>query len=215
MGRIFSEKKLIIASHNQGKVEEIRALVLPLGIEVVSAGECDLPEPEETGTTYIENAELKARAAADASGLPSLSDDSGLSVTALGGDPGIYSARWAGPEKNFATAMQRVESELQKQAVAGTTDRSASFVCALTICWPDGHTESVEGHVHGNLVWPPRGDNGFGYDPIFVPNGHHQTFGEVNPEWKHSVSHRAIAFKKLLKQVGLDRAINGDEDNAG
>ena len=215
MGRIFSGKKLMIASHNQGKVREIRALVLPLGIEVVSAGERSLPEPEETGTSYIENAELKARAAAKASGLPSLSDDSGLSVAALGGDPGIYSARWAGPEKNFAMAMQRVESELQKQAAIGNSDRSARFVCALTICWPDGHAESVEGHVHGDLVWPPRGENGFGYDPIFVPNGHHQTFGEVNPEWKHSVSHRAIAFEKLLKQVGLGRAINGDEDNAG
>lgn len=215
MGRTFSENKLVIASHNQGKLREIRALIGPLGIEVVSAGDLGLPEPEETGSTYIENAELKARAAAEGSGLPALSDDSGLSVTALGGDPGIYSARWAGPEKDFAMAMQKVEDELQKQAAAGNTDRSAAFVCALTICWPDGHTESVEGRVHGDLVWPPRGTNGFGYDPVFVPTGHNQTFGEVDPAWKHSVSHRAIAFETLLKQVGLDQATSGAEDNAG
>ncbi|WP_193172399.1 RdgB/HAM1 family non-canonical purine NTP pyrophosphatase [Nisaea nitritireducens] len=215
MGRTFSEKKLVIASHNQGKLREIRALIGPLGIEVVSAGDLGLPEPEETGATYIENAELKARAAAEGSGLPALSDDSGLSVTALGGDPGIYSARWAGPEKDFAMAMQKVEDALQKQAAAGNTDRSAAFVCALTICWPDGHTESVEGRVHGDLVWPPRGNNGFGYDPMFVPTGHDQSFGEVDAAWKHSVSHRAIAFEKLLKQVGLHQATSGAEDNAG
>jgi len=215
MGRAFSEKKLVIASHNQGKLREIRALIGPLGIKVVSAGELGLPEPEETGSTYIENAELKARASAEGSGLPALADDSGLSVTALGGDPGIYSARWAGPEKDFAMAMQKVEDELQKQAAAGNTDRSAAFVCALTICWPDGHTESVEGRVHGDLVWPPRGDNGFGYDPMFVPTGHDQTFGEVDAAWKHSVSHRAIAFKDLLKQVGLDHAPSGAGNDAG
>ncbi|MEO9960397.1 MAG: non-canonical purine NTP pyrophosphatase, partial [Nisaea sp.] len=149
MGRTFSETKLVIASHNQGKLREIRALIGPLGIEVVSAGELGLPEPEETGSTYIANAELKARAAAEGSGLPALADDSGMSVTALDGDPGIYSARWAGPEKDFAMAMQKVEDELQKQADSGNSDRSAAFVCALTICWPDGHTESVEGRVHG------------------------------------------------------------------
>ncbi|UUX52160.1 RdgB/HAM1 family non-canonical purine NTP pyrophosphatase [Nisaea acidiphila] len=205
MGRAFTEKKLVIASHNQGKVREIRDLVGPLGIEVVSAGELDLPEPEETGTTYIENAELKARAAAEGSGLPCLADDSGLSVTALDGDPGIYSARWAGPGKDFSLAMRKVEDALREKAAAGNPDRSAAFVCALTICWPDGHTESVEGRVHGDLVWPPRGENGFGYDPMFVPEGHDRTFGEVDSDWKHSVSHRAIAFEKLLELVGLDR----------
>jgi XTP/dITP diphosphohydrolase len=211
MGRAFTEKKLVIASHNQGKLREIRDLIGPLGIEVVSAGELGLPEPEETGSTYIANAELKACAAAEGSGLPALADDSGLSVAALNGDPGIYSARWAGPEKDFALAMRKVEDALQQKAAAGNTDRSAAFVCALTICWPDGHTESVEGRVHGDLVWPPRGANGFGYDPMFVPEGHDRTFGEVDADWKHSVSHRAVAFEKLLKQVGLD----GKAGNAG
>lgn len=215
MGRTFSEKKLVIASHNQGKLREIRDLIGPLGIEVVSAGELGLPEPEETGSTYIANAELKARASAEGSGLPALADDSGLSVTALDGDPGIYSARWAGPEKDFALAMQKVEDGLQKQAAAGNNDRSAAFVCALTICWPDGHTESVEGRVHGDLVWPPRGTNGFGYDPMFVPEGHDKTFGESDAGWKHSISHRAVAFEKLLKRVGLDQAAKGAGDNAG
>lgn len=211
MGRAFTEKKLVIASHNQGKLREIRDLLGPLGIEVVSAGELGLPEPEETGATFVENAELKARAAAERSGLPALADDSGLSVTALDDAPGIYSARWAGPEKDFSRAMRKVEDALAQKAAAGNTDRSAAFVCALTICWPDGHAESVEGRVHGDLVWPPRGENGFGYDPIFVPEGHDRTFGEVDAEWKHSVSHRAVAFAKLLKLVGLD----GSSGNAG
>ncbi|WP_420402976.1 RdgB/HAM1 family non-canonical purine NTP pyrophosphatase [Nisaea sp.] len=211
LGRAFTGTKLVIASHNQGKLREIRDLVGPLGIEVVSAGELGLPEPEETGSTYIANAELKARAAAERSGLPALADDSGLSVTVLDGDPGIYSARWAGPEKDFALAMRKVEDALQQKAAAGDTDRSAAFVCALTICWPDGHTESVEGRVWGDLVWPPRGENGFGYDPMFVPTGHDKTFGEVDSDWKHSVSHRAVAFEKLLEQVGL----SGAPDDAG
>jgi len=211
LGRAFTEKKLVIASHNQGKLREIRDLLGPLGIEVVSAGELGLPEPEETGATFVENAELKARAAAERSGLPALADDSGLSVTALDDAPGIYSARWAGPEKDFSRAMRKVEDALAQKAAAGNTDRSAAFVCALTICWPDGHAESVEGRVHGDLVWPPRGENGFGYDPIFVPEGHDRTFGEVDAEWKHSVSHRAVAFAKLLKLVGLD----GSSGNAG
>lgn len=204
MGRVFTEKKLVIASHNQGKVREIRDLVGPLGIDVVSAGDLGLPEPEETGLTYIANAELKARAAAERSGLPALADDSGLSVTALGGDPGIYSARWAGPEKDFSVAMRKVEDKLREKAASGNPDRSAAFVCALTICWPDGHAESVEGRISGDLVWPPRGENGFGYDPMFIPEGHDLTFGEVDSDWKHSVSHRAVAFDKLLKLVGLD-----------
>lgn len=199
--RKFKEPTLVIASHNPGKVAEIGDLLAPFGTEVVSAADLGLPEPEETGTTFIANAELKAKAAAMESGLPALADDSGLAVSALGGEPGIYSARWAGPEKDFMAAMQKVEDGLK-----GEEDRSAQFVCALSLCWPDKgpgdgqgfHMETFEGFVHGDLVWPPRGDRGFGYDPVFVAEGYVVTFGEMEPEKKHQISHRADAFRKLV-----------------
>jgi len=185
--------RLVIASHNEGKVREIRALLAPFGADVVSAGALGLPEPEETGTTFIANALLKAHAAASAAGIPALADDSGLAVTALGGDPGIYSARWAGTSKDFAFAMRKVEDGL-----SGKSDRSAKFVCALALAWPDGHAETVEGTVAGELVWPPRGGHGFGYDPMFRPLGHDVTFGEMAAEAKHEISHRADAFRQLV-----------------
>jgi XTP/dITP diphosphohydrolase len=198
MARRFIEPELVIASHNPGKVREIGNLVRPFGVPVVSAGALGLPEPEETGKTFEANAILKARAAALASGKPALADDSGLAVHALGGDPGIYSARWAGPDKDFRIAMQKVEA-----ALAGKADRSAHFVCALALAWPakgnkPGETEVFEGRVDGALVWPPRGDQGFGYDPIFVPDGFDITFGEMDPAKKHAMSHRARAFAQLV-----------------
>jgi XTP/dITP diphosphohydrolase len=202
--RRFEGGRLVLATHNPGKVREIAELLAPYGVDVVSAGALGLPEPEETGDTFVANAELKALAAATASGLPALADDSGLAVTALGGDPGIYSARWAGPGKDFAVAMRKVEDALTavgEGTRGGDVDRSAAFVCALTLAWPDGHRETTEGRVHGTLVWPPRGENGFGYDPMFVPEGHDRTFGEVDQAWKHSVSHRAIAFSELTARV--------------
>ena len=192
------DQKLIIASHNKGKVREIADLLAPFGLDVISAGELNLPEPEETGLTYIENAELKALAAAKAANLPALADDSGLSVNALGGAPGIYSARWAGPNKDFDHAMRRVADAL---LLSGTTDRTAEFVCALTLAWPDGNKLSFEGRVAGTIVWPARGDKGFGYDPIFVPTGHTITFGEMDPDKKHAMSHRAVAFDKLVSHL--------------
>ena len=187
--------QLIVASHNQGKVREIKALLGPHGIEPLSAAELGLPEPEETGTSFIANAELKARAAADASHHPALADDSGLWVDALGGDPGIYSARWAGPTKDFRIAMARIEKELREKTA---TDFSAKFVCALSIAMPHGEIRSFEGEVHGKLTFPPRGTHGFGYDPIFIPDGWDQSFGEIDPQEKHDMSHRAKAFEKLL-----------------
>ena len=197
--RKLAPGRLVIASHNEGKVREIRALLAPYGIEPVSAAALDLPEPDETGTTFAANAELKARASADLSGLPALADDSGLCVEALGGDPGIFSARWAGPTKDFALAMQLVERHLaDKGPGAG---RDAHFVCALSLCWPDGHIETFEGRVDGTLVWPPRGDRGFGYDAMFRPNGHAETFGEMDPAAKHGMSHRADAFARLTAAV--------------
>src|SRR3954465_4807887 len=198
MARKFTDKKLVIASHNQGKVREIGDLLAPFGIEVVSAGTLGLPEPEETGRTFEANAELKALAAATAARLPALADDSGVVVSALGGDPGIYSARWAGPTKDFMVAMRKVENDLARKAAQGNRDRSASFVAVLTLAWPDGHKESFRGEVHGALVWPPRGDNGFGYDPMFVPDGHTVTFGEMERAAKHAISHRARAFEQLV-----------------
>lgn len=191
--------RLVIASHNPGKVREIRALLGPYGVEPVSAADLDLPEPEETGVTFVDNAELKARQAADLSGLPALADDSGLCVEALGGDPGIFSARWAGPEKDFAVAMRRVEDRVQ--AIGPDASRDAHFVCALALAWPDGHVEWFEGRVDGTLVWPPRGDRGFGYDPMFVMNGMDRSFGEIDPEQKHAISHRARAFEQLVEAV--------------
>lgn len=206
--------KLVIASHNEGKVREIRDLLGPYGIEPVSAAELDLPEPDEIGVNFIENADLKARVAADLSGLPALADDSGLCVEALGGRPGIFSARWAiadghvPPEhgaghvegkRDFGLAMQRVHDELEK--LGPDVSRNAWFACALAIVWPDGHSEWFEGRVDGILAWPPRGDKGFGYDPMFVPAGRDITFGEMDPAEKHRISHRADAFRKLVAAV--------------
>lgn len=193
MPRRLIGDRLVIASHNKGKVREIRDLVAPFAISVVSVAELGLPEPEETGSTFAENAALKAVAAARGSGLPVLADDSGLCVDALGGEPGIHSARWGGPERDFALAMRRVEDKL-----AGHADRSAHFTCALVLGWPDDWCDTFEGHVHGRLVWPPRGDQGFGYDPMFVAEGYDITFGEMEPVEKHRISHRARAFAKLL-----------------
>ncbi|NNF80722.1 MAG: RdgB/HAM1 family non-canonical purine NTP pyrophosphatase [Rhizobiales bacterium] len=199
--RKFSGKRLIVASHNPGKVREIGALIEPYGITPVSAGELGLAEPEETGLSFIANAELKARAAAEASGEPALADDSGLVVDALGGDPGIYSARWAGPEKDFALAIQKVNDGLNTAGADEPAMRGAHFVCALSLAWPDGHVETFEGKVFGTLVWPPRGDQGFGYDPIFQATGQHITFGEMAPEAKHAMSHLADAFAQLVAAV--------------
>lgn len=196
MSRKLGAGQLVIASHNPGKVREITALLGPYGIEPVSAGALDLPEPEETGVTFIDNARLKAVQAADLSGLPALADDSGLCVEALGGDPGIFSARWAGPDKDFALAMEKVEQALA--AKGQDASRDAHFICALALAWPDGHVETFEGRVDGVLVWPPRGGQGFGYDPVFQPLGHAITFGEMDPEAKHAMSHRADAFAQLV-----------------
>ena len=204
--------RIVIASHNQGKVREIAELLGHYGVEPVSAAELGLPEPDEIGATFIDNADLKARAAADLTGLPALADDSGLCVEALGDRPGIFSARWAlagdprvppegGPgevegERDFGLAMRRVQESLE--AAGPDASRNAHFVCALALCWPDGHSEWFEGRVDGTLVWPPRGDRGFGYDPMFVPAGRDLTFGEMDPAEKHSISHRADAFRKLV-----------------
>jgi XTP/dITP diphosphohydrolase len=192
MARRFTGDTLVIASHNKGKVREIAELLGAYVAHFPSAGELGLPEPEETESTFIGNAELKARAAAGASGLPALADDSGLVVPALGGAPGIYSARWAGPDKDFTFAMRRVQDEL------GEGDPAASFVCALSLAWPDGHVESVEGRIDGRLIFPPKGDRGFGYDPIFIMAGRDITFAEMDPAEKHAVSHRADAFAQLV-----------------
>jgi XTP/dITP diphosphohydrolase len=192
--RKFDAPRLVIASHNAGKAREIAELLAPHGVEIISAAALNLPEPEETATTFVGNAELKAHAAAAAAGLPALADDSGLVVPALDGAPGIYSARWAGPTKDFSIAMARVQRELEAKKA---DDRRAHFVAALALCWPDGHCESFEGRVDGRLVWPPRGGKGFGYDPMFVPDGHGITFGEMEPAAKHGISHRADAFRKL------------------
>ncbi len=196
--------QLIVASHNQGKVREIKALLGPHGITPLSAADLGLPEPEETGATFIANAELKARAAADAGKHPALADDSGLWVDALGGNPGIYSARWAGPSKDFRIAMARVEKELLAK---GATDFTARFVCALSIAMPQGEIKSFEGKVHGKLTFPARGTLGFGYDPIFIPDGWDQTFGEIDPQVKNDMSHRAKAFEKLLHSGILAESI--------
>jgi XTP/dITP diphosphohydrolase len=197
--RKLAPGKLVIASHNKGKVYEIEALLGSHGIKPVSAGALGLPEPDETGTTFAANAELKARQAADLSGLPALADDSGLCVEALNGDPGIFSARWAGPTKDFRIGMQRVEDALA--ALGPDIGRDAHFVCALSLAWPDGHVETFEGRVDGTLVWPPRGTHGFGYDPMFQPWHHDITFGEMDPDAKHAMSHRADAFAKLVAAI--------------
>jgi XTP/dITP diphosphohydrolase len=212
--RILDKGKLVIASHNEGKVSEIRELLGPYGIEPVSAVELDLPEPDEIGVDFIENADLKARQAADLSGLPALADDSGLCVEALGGRPGIFSARWAYSdpsvppegdagelqgERDFGRAMRRVRDELE--SLGPDASRNAWFVCALALVWPDGQAEWFEGRVDGTLVWPPRGEKGFGYDPMFLPAGRQETFGEMDPAEKHRISHRAEAFRKLVERL--------------
>ena len=199
--RKLAPGKLVIASHNEGKVREITALLAPYGIEPVSAASLDLPEPEETGTTFVANAELKALQAADLSGLPALADDSGLCVDALNGDPGVRTANWAETPngRDWNLAMQKVEDAVQ--AKGPDAGRDAHFVCALALAWPDGHVEWFEGRVDGSLTWPPRGTVGFGYDPVFVPAGYDQTFAELEPEQKHAISHRADAFKQLVAAV--------------
>jgi XTP/dITP diphosphohydrolase len=196
--RTFREPHLVVASHNAGKVREIGDLMRPLGVEMVSAAALGLPEPDETEATFEGNARLKARAAAQASGLPALADDSGLAVEALGGAPGIYSARWAEtPQgRDFGHAMQTVWQNLE--AIGAPEPRRAAFYCALTLAWPDGHDETFLGACEGRLVWPPRGERGFGYDPIFVAQGQEITFGEMEPESKHAISHRAAAFRQLV-----------------
>jgi XTP/dITP diphosphohydrolase len=191
--------EILIASHNSGKVKEISDLLSPLGFRVRSAAELKLAEPEETGSTFAENARIKSRAAARASGLPALADDSGLEVAALGKQPGIYSARWAGPSKDFALAMRNVEEKLQAAGARTPQQRRAEFVCVLSLSWTGDHHREFEGRVSGQLVWPPRGSKGFGYDPIFRPDGYDLTFGEMEPERKHEISHRARAFRKLVE----------------
>ncbi|WP_242149270.1 RdgB/HAM1 family non-canonical purine NTP pyrophosphatase [Sphingomonas sp. BAUL-RG-20F-R05-02] len=199
--RKLAPGKLVIASHNEGKVREIRALLAPYGIDAVSAKELDLPEPEETGTTFVANAELKALAAADLSGLPALADDSGLCVDALGGDPGVYTANWAETPtgRDWALAMQKVEDALA--AKGPDASRDAHFVCTLALAWPDGHVQWFEGRAEGHLTWPPRGRIGFGYDPVFVPFGREETFAELPAEEKAAISHRADAFRQLVAAV--------------
>jgi len=199
MARLFTEDKLVIASHNPGKVREIAELLSPYGTHVINAGDLKLPEPIEDGETFIDNAKIKAFAAAESSGLVSLAVDSGLCVDLLGGAPGIFSARWAGPDKDFTLAMDKI-----KEATADFETVKAHFTCALAICWPSslpsgGGMETFEGYVHGKLDWPARGDNGFGYDPIFIPNKYNITFGEMHPSEKNSITHRAHAFTQLVE----------------
>lgn len=206
---------VVVASHNAGKVREILDLLAPFGIEVKPAADLGLAEPEETGATFAENAVLKARAAAEASGLAALADDSGLSVMALNGEPGIYSARWAGSKRDFSSAMQKVEDRLQAKGAVNADQRRARFVCVLALAWPGGEVETFTGRVDGALVWPPRGSQGFGYDPIFLPDGHSRTFGEMSAEEKHGwkpgsgtapLSHRARAFELFAQQyLGVGR----------
>ena len=198
--------RLVIATRNPGKLKEMRELLVPFGIDAVSAAELGLDEPAESGATFKANARIKACAAAASSGLPAFADDSGLAVDALGGEPGIYSARWAGPEKDFRRAMQAVEERLRERGAQAPDQRKAQFVCALCLAWPDGHVEAFDAAVYGTLVWPPRGDKGFGYDPMFLPDGHTRTFGEMTNAEKHGLppagkglSHRACAFLKLAE----------------
>jgi XTP/dITP diphosphohydrolase len=198
--------RLVIATHNPGKLAEMRELLAPYGIDAISAGELDLPEPDEDGVSFRDNARIKAEAAAQATGLPAFADDSGLVVDALDGAPGIHSARWAGPEKNFRRAMETIEVKLYERGATAPEKRKAHFVSALCVAWPDGHVEDFEAKVDGTLVWPPRGDKGFGYDSMFLPDGHTRTFGEMSSDEKHGLpprgtglSHRARAFMKLAE----------------
>ena len=205
VGRPLSGR-LIIATHNPDKLSEMRELLAPYGIDATSAAELGLPEPDETGMDFRANAHIKAAAAAVATALPAFADDSGLVVDALDGQPGIYSARWAGPDKNFGRAMATIEAKLQERGAVTPDRRRAHFVSALCVAWPDGHCEDFEARVHGTLVWPPRGAKGFGYDPMFLPDGHARTFGEMPSDEKHGLpprgqglSHRAQAFLKLAE----------------
>ena len=198
--------RLVIATHNPGKLAEMRELLAPYGIDAISAGELDLPEPDEDGMSFRDNARIKAQAAALATGMPAFADDSGLVVDALDGAPGIHSARWAGPERNFRRAMETIEVKLYERGATAPDKRKAHFVSALCVAWPDGHVEDFEAKVDGTLVWPPRGTKGFGYDPMFLPNGHARTFGEMSSDEKHGLppcgkglSHRARAFMKLAE----------------
>ncbi len=198
--------RVVIATHNAGKLREMRELLAPYGVAAVSAGELGLPEPEETGQSFAANARIKADAAARAAQLPAFADDSGLVVDALGGEPGIHSARWAGPDKDFAAAMARIDALLRQRGALTADARKAHFVSALCLAWPDGHSEAFEARVDGTLVWPPRGDRGFGYDPLFLPDGFDHTFGEMTSDQKHGLpprglglSHRARAFLKLAE----------------
>jgi XTP/dITP diphosphohydrolase len=206
----LSGRRIVVASHNEGKLKEIAELIRPFGMEARSAAELGLPEPDETGTSFEENAYIKAHAAAVATGLPALSDDSGMCADALGGQPGVYTANWAeAPEgkRDFMIAMQRVEDLLREKGAVEPKDRAARFVCVICLCWPDGHAEYFRGEVEGQLIWPPRGRLGFGYDPVFLPDGHTRTFGEMSPEEKHgwkpgkaeALSHRARAFQKFAR----------------
>jgi XTP/dITP diphosphohydrolase len=196
--RLVKSMRLLVASHNPGKLLEIQELLAPFGIEAVSASKLGLAEPVETGTMFASNARLKSRAAVKVSGLPALGDDSGLCVDALDGAPGIFSARWAGPNRDFASAMARVECELKKRGADSFRLRRAHFVCALCLSWPDGEDAIFEGRVFGTLVWPPRGGHGFGYDPMFLADGETLTFGEMASDRKHAISHRARAFKLFI-----------------
>jgi XTP/dITP diphosphohydrolase len=198
--------RLVIATHNPGKLAEMRELLAPYGIDATSAGELGLNEPDETGMDFRENTRIKAESAAKATALPAFADDSGLVVDALDGQPGIYSARWAGPDKNFSRAMQTIEDKLRERGATTPERRGAHFVSALCVAWPDGHVEEFEARINGCLVWPPRGDRGFGYDPMFLPDGHERTFGEMSSDEKHGLpprgkglSHRARAFLKLAE----------------
>ena len=196
MHSLRAGEKLVLATHNAGKYRENAELLAPYGLEVLSAGDLGLPEPEETGDSFVANAVLKARAACEATGLPAIADDSGLDVPALGGQPGIYTARWAGPGRDFMVAMERVHREL-----GDSPDRRGIFVCNLSVVWPDGQTASFEGRLEGTLVWPVRGDRGFGFDPMFQPKGFDITFGEMDPAKKHAMSHRALAFAQLSEAL--------------
>ena len=205
MTRRIGSGSLVIATHNAGKLKEISALLAPYGVKCISAGSLGLPEPPETGTTFVQNALIKALAAAEASGLPALADDSGLSVEALDGRPGVYTADWAERQhfegaagRDWYMAMGKVEGMLQEKGP--DTDRSCAFHCVLALAWPDGETAVYEGSAPGTLTWPPRGEMGFGYDPVFIPKGRDQTFAEIAPEEKHAISHRADAFAKLVSE---------------
>ncbi len=193
--RIFKENKLVIASHNQGKIKEINELLEALNITILSAHDLKIEEPEENGCTFQENALIKSAFVSKITGLPCISDDSGICFSDLNNEPGIHSARWAGKNKDFDLAMIKINRAIQKTE---NPNYNCHFVCSLSICWPDNYDVTVSGHVDGKFSWPPKGNNGFGYDPIFKPLGHELTFAEMNPKFKHSISHRSIAFKQLI-----------------